>query len=262
MEDRRDEQPRFAEKLSAALRRGKSAPAAGNPAASAKATPAPRSGASVRARAQCSPRSSPAGYSRGTASARRLESAHDVRGARRGLRRPRARSARRGPSFANAGRSGGAGGFTEENPFGADVRAATDTEKKVRGEGRARNAEIADAARHPARRRGVDRGLWKHAARAEGPERRGLHALRYKIQRALLSGGAGEHALYLLLSGGGRHSGGGPATAAAGARGAPTRRAVRRSGARRRSRRSTSRASSRRRKAGRGPCRASWWTRC
>ena len=31
---------------------------------------------------------------------------------------------RRGPSFANAGRSGGAGGFTEENPFGADVRAA------------------------------------------------------------------------------------------------------------------------------------------
>ena len=43
--------PRFAEKLSAALRRGKSAPASENSAASAKATPAPRSGASLPARA-------------------------------------------------------------------------------------------------------------------------------------------------------------------------------------------------------------------
>ena len=59
--------PRFAEKLSAALRRGKTAPASGNSAASAKATPAPRSGASLPARA---PRSSPAAYLRVTASAR------------------------------------------------------------------------------------------------------------------------------------------------------------------------------------------------
>ena len=44
-------QPRFAEKLSAALRRGKTAPASENSAASAKATPAPRSGASLPARA-------------------------------------------------------------------------------------------------------------------------------------------------------------------------------------------------------------------
>ena len=44
-------QPRFAEKLSAALRRGKTAPASENSAASAKATPASRSGASLPARA-------------------------------------------------------------------------------------------------------------------------------------------------------------------------------------------------------------------
>ena len=111
---------------------------------------------------------------------------------------------RRGPSFANAGRSGGAGGFTEENPFGADVRAAKDTEKSSA-------AKAAPETLKSMTLRGTLPGVgaWIEVAGntrlvLKGQSVEGFTLSEIEYSRALLSGGAEEHALYLILSGGGR----------------------------------------------------------
>ncbi len=111
---------------------------------------------------------------------------------------------RRGPSFANAGRSGGAGGFTEENPFGADVRAAKDTEKSSA-------AKAAPETLKSMTLRGTLPGVgaWIEVAGntrlvLKGQCVEGFTLSEIEYSRALLSGGAEEHALYLILSGGGR----------------------------------------------------------
>lgn len=111
---------------------------------------------------------------------------------------------RRGPSFANAGRSGGAGGFTEENPFGADVRAAKDTEKSSA-------AKAAPETLKSMTLRGTLPGVgaWIEVSGntrlvLKGQSVEGFTLSEIEYSRALLSGGAEEHALYLILSGGGR----------------------------------------------------------
>lgn len=111
---------------------------------------------------------------------------------------------RRGPSFANAGRSGGAGGFTEENPFGADVRAAKDT-------GKSSAAKAAPETLKSMTLRGTLPGVgaWIEVSGntrlvLKGQSVEGFTLSEIEYSRALLSGGAEEHALYLILSGGGR----------------------------------------------------------
>ena len=121
--------PRFAEKLSAALRRGKTVPASENSAPSAKAAPAPRSGASLPARALLAALFA-CGIFAGYCLCAAFESALMSAALDADLASARA-VARRAPSFANAGRTGGVDEFTKENPFGADVRAVTNTEKQA-----------------------------------------------------------------------------------------------------------------------------------
>ena len=111
---------------------------------------------------------------------------------------------RRGPSFANAGRSGGAGGFTEENPFGADVRAAKDI-------GKSSAAKAAPETLKSMTLRGTLPGVgaWIEVSGntrlvLKGQSVEGFTLSEIEYSRALLSGGAEEHALYLILSGGGR----------------------------------------------------------
>ena len=111
---------------------------------------------------------------------------------------------RRGPSFANAGRSGGVGGFTEENPFGADVRAAKDI-------GKSSAAKAAPETLKSMTLRGTLPGVgaWIEVSGntrlvLKGQSVEGFTLSEIEYSRALLSGGAEEHALYLILSGGGR----------------------------------------------------------
>ena len=193
--------PRFAEKLSAALRRGKPAPASENSAASAKAPPAPRSGASLPARALLAALFACgifAGYCLCAAFESALMSAAldaDIASARA--------VARRAPSFANAGRSGGIDEFTKENPFGADVRAAAETEKK--GAAKA-SPETLKSLTLRGTLPGV--GAWIDVSGntrlvLKGQSVEGFTLSDIKYSEALLSDGAGEHSLYLLLSGGG-----------------------------------------------------------
>ncbi len=194
--------PRFAEKLSAALRRGKTAPASGNSAASAKATPAPRSGASLPARALLAALFA-CGIFAGYCLCAAFESALMSAALDADLASARA-VARRAPSFANAGRSGGIDEFTKENPFGADVRAVTNTEK--RGAAKA-SPETLKSLTLRGTLPGV--GAWIDVSGntrlvLKGQSVEGFTLSEIEYSRALLSGGAEEHALYLILSGGGR----------------------------------------------------------
>ena len=193
--------PRFAEKLSAALRRGKTALASGNPAASAKATPAPRSGASLPARALLAALFA-CGIFAGYCLCAAFESALMSAALDADLASARA-VARRAPSFANAGRSGGIDEFTKENPFGADVRAAAEAEKK--GAAKA-SPETLKSLTLRGTLPGV--GAWIDVSGntrlvLKGQSVEGFTLSDIKYSEALLSDGAGEHSLYLLLSGGG-----------------------------------------------------------
>ena len=215
--------PRFAEKLSAALRRGKPAPASENSAASAKAPPAPRSGASLPARALLAALFA-FGIFAGYCLCAAFESALMSAALDADLASARA-VARRAPSFANAGRSGGIDEFTKENPFGADVRAAAETEKK--GAAKA-SPETLKSLTLRGTLPGV--GAWIDVSGntrlvLKGQSVEGFTLSDIKYSEALLSDGAGEHSLYLLLSGGGDK------TAASGDR---SRRRTRRSNAPRR----------------------------
>ena len=192
--------PRFAEKLSAALRRGKSAPASGNSAASAKATPAPRSGASLPARALLAALFA-CGIFAGYCLCAAFESALMSAALDADLASARA-VARRAPSFANAGRTGGIDEFTKENPFGADVRAAAETEKQAAAKA---SPETLKSLTLRGTLPGV--GAWIDVSGntrlvLKGQSVEGFTLSDIKYSEALLSDGAGEHSLYLLLSGG------------------------------------------------------------
>ena len=194
-------QPRFAEKLSAALRRGKTAPASENSAASAKATPAPRSGASLPARALLAALFA-CGIFAGYCLCAAFESALMSAALDADLASARA-VARRAPSFANAGRAGGIDEFTKENPFGADVRAVTNTEKQAAAKA---SPETLKSLTLRGTLPGV--GAWIDVSGntrlvLKGQSVEGFTLSDIKYSEALLSDGAGEHSLYLLLSGGG-----------------------------------------------------------
>ena len=194
-------QPRFAEKLSAALRRGKTAPASENSAAPAKATPAPRCGASLPARALLAALFA-CGIFAGYCLCAAFESALMSAALDADLASARA-VARRAPSFANAGRAGGIDEFTKENPFGADVRAVTNTEKQAAAKA---SPETLKSLTLRGTLPGV--GAWIDVSGntrlvLKGQSVEGFTLSDIKYSEALLSDGAGEHSLYLLLSGGG-----------------------------------------------------------
>lgn len=181
--------PRFAEKFQAFIPRGNSAASPAGPASSAARSV-------LAALFVC-------GIFAGYCLCSSLESAMMSAAFEADAETARAVS-RRGPSFANAGRSGGAGGFTEENPFGADVRAAKDTEKSSA-------AKAAPEALKSMTLRGTLPGVgaWIEVSGntrlvLKGQSVEGFTLSEIEYSRALLSGGAEEHALYLILSGGGR----------------------------------------------------------
>ena len=202
--------PRFAEKFQAFIPRGNpAAPSAGPASSSARSV--------LAALVVC-------GIFAGYCLCSSLESAMMSAALEADAETARAVS-RRGPSFANAGRSGGAGGFTEENPFGADVRAAKDT-------GKSSAAKAAPETLQSMTLRGTLPGVgaWIEVSGntrlvLKGQSVEGFTLSDIKYSEALLSDGAGEHSLYLLLSGGGDK------TAASGDR---SRRRTRRSNAPRR----------------------------
>ena len=181
--------PRFAEKFQAFIPRGNSAAPPAGPASSAARSV-------LAALFVC-------GIFAGYCLCSSLESAMMSAALEADAETARAVS-RRGPSFANAGRSGGAGGFTEENPFGADVRAAKDTEKSSA-------AKAAPETLKSMTLRGTLPGVgaWIEVSGntrlvLKGQSVEGFTLSEIEYSRALLSGGAEEHALYLILSGGGR----------------------------------------------------------
>ena len=181
--------PRFAEKFQAFIPRGNSAAPPAGPASSAARSV-------LAALFVC-------GIFAGYCLCSSLESAMMSAALEADAETARAVS-RRGPSFANAGRSGGAGGFTEENPFGADVRAAKDA-------GKSSAAKAAPEALKSMTLRGTLPGVgaWIEVSGntrlvLKGQSVEGFTLSEIEYSRALLSGGAEEHALYLILSGGGR----------------------------------------------------------
>ena len=181
--------PRFAEKFQAFIPRGNPAAPSAGPASSAARS-------ALAALFVC-------GIFAGYCLCSSLESAMMSAALEADAETARAVS-RRGPSFANAGRSGGAGGFTEENPFGADVRAAKDTEKSSA-------AKAAPETLKSMTLRGTLPGVgaWIEVSGntrlvLKGQSVEGFTLSEIEYSRALLSGGAEEHALYLILSGGGR----------------------------------------------------------
>ena len=193
--------PRFAEKLASLMRRGKSSPAAENPAASARTFSAPRSGGAVSARAVTAALFV-CGIFAGFCLCSAFESA--LMSAALDSYKISARAvARRAPSFANAGRTGGIDEFTKENPFGADMRVVKDTENQTA-------AKASPETLKSLTLRGTlpDVGAWIEVSGntrlvLKGQSVEGFTLSDIKYSEALLSDGAGEHSLYLLLSGGG-----------------------------------------------------------
>ena len=196
---------RLSEKLRALLHRGKSAPSKKS-AAPAQTPSAPRNGASVSARAAFAALFAGgifAGYCLCSACESVLMSAAldaDLASARA--------VSRRAPSFANAGRIGGIDEFTKENPFGADVRIV----KTARNGAEKATPEKLKSMTLRGTLPGV--AAWIEVSGntrlvLKGQSVEGFTLSEIEYSEALLSDGAEEHPIYLLLSGGERPAGSG-----------------------------------------------------
>lgn len=190
--------PRLADRLASMLRRGKSK-------ASAKTPPASRNEASVHARAALAALFA-GGIFAGCCLCSAFESAMMSAALDADLASARAVS-RRAPSFANAGRTGGIDEFTKENPFGADVRVVKKTEKS--GAEKATPEKLKSMTL-----RGTLPGVaaWIEISGntrlvLKGQSVEGFTLSEIEYNEALLSDGAAEHSIYLLLSGGERPAG-------------------------------------------------------
>lgn len=196
--------PRLSGRLRALLHRGKSA-ASKKSAAPALTPSASRNGASVSARMALAALFA-GGIFAGYCLCSAFESALMSAALDADLASARAVS-RRAPSFANAGRSGGIDEFTKENPFGADVRVVKEAEKS--GAAKATPETLKSLTL-----RGTLPGVaaWIEVSGntrlvLKGQSVEGFTLSEIKYSEALLSDGAGEHPLYLLLSGGGSPAG-------------------------------------------------------
>lgn len=114
---------------------------------------------------------------------------------------------RRAPSFANAGRTGGAESFAEANPFKADVRVVSEDEK---GGAAKPTPEALKSFALRGTLPGI--GAWIETGGQTrlvltGQKIEGFTLSEVKYSEATLSDGTSGHPIYLLLSGGGSTDG-------------------------------------------------------